>query len=137
MIKKEKVIAINQHIILEAFNLNSPGLFRGKMGIILYLYLFARYNKKQIYGDFASDLLLDVISKINTRVPFFFDDGLCGIGWGVEFLVQNNYIAGETNEILSPLDRLIMQVDPARYQNLSIGDKWFVRCMPEKNYRVT
>lgn len=110
----EKIVPINQHIILNAFNLNDPGLYRGKMGIILYFYIFSRYYNEQIYEDFASELLLDLFGEINTQIPFFFDDGLCGIGWGIEFLVQHNYISGETNEILSDADQFIMQIDPAR-----------------------
>lgn len=111
---KKKIVPINQHIILNAFNLNDPGLFRGKMGIILYFYIFSRYHNEQIYEDFASELLLDLFGEINTQIPFFLDDGLCGIGWGIEFLVQHNYIPGETNEILSDADQYIMQIDPMR-----------------------
>lgn len=111
---KEKIVAINQHLILNAFNLNDPGLFRGKMGIILYFYIFSRYSHEKIYEDFASELLLDLFEEINIHIPFFFDDGLCGIGWGIEFLAQNEYIQVDTNEILSDVDQLVMQIDPAR-----------------------
>jgi len=111
------IVVINHHIILNAFNLNDLGLFRGKMGIVLYFYIYSRYNHEGIYADFASKLLSDLFCDINTQIPFFFDDGLCGIGWGIEYLVQNSYVGGDTNEILSDLDQFIMQIDPIRIAN--------------------
>lgn len=105
---------INNHIILNAFNLNDLGLYRGKMGLVLYFYIYSDFRKEKIYQEFAFELLENILIEINTHIPFFFDDGLCGIGWGIEYLFQNNYISGDTNNILCDLDSYIMQIDPAR-----------------------
>lgn len=108
---------INRHIILNAFNLADLGLYRGKMGIILYFYIYSRSQNEKIYENYAGELLENIFDEINIHLPFFFDDGLCGIGWGIEYLAQNGYITIDTNEILSDLDKFIMQVNPTRIVN--------------------
>ncbi len=120
---KSCIIDINRHIILNAFNLSDLGLYRGKMGIVLYFYIYSRYMNEKIYEDYAGELLDNIFDEINIHLPFFFDDGLCGIGWGIEHLAQNNYLRIDTNEILSDLDKFIMQVNPTRivYKSLDKG----------------
>jgi hypothetical protein len=114
---KEKVLDINRHIILNAFNLSDLGLFGGKMGIILYFYIFARRQKEKIYEEFASELFDNLIDELHIHIPFFFDDGLCGIGWGIEYLAQHNYIMADTNDLLTDVDSAVMQLDPARIRD--------------------
>ncbi len=114
---EDDIIDINRYIILNAFNLTDLGLYRGKMGIVLYFCIYSRCRNEKIYEDYAGELLKNIFDEINIHLPFFFDDGLCGIGWTIEYLAQNNYLIIDTNEILFDLDRFVMQVNPMRVVN--------------------
>lgn len=50
-------------------------------------------------------MLEEVIQELHSDLPIRFSDGLCGIGWGVEYLIQNAFIAGDSDEILEDLDQ--------------------------------
>lgn len=49
-----------------------------------------------------------------------FGHGLCGIVWGIEYLVQNGYMDIDTAEVCEELDSKIMQVSPLRIEEESI-----------------
>ena len=43
-------------------------------------------------------------------IPADFEDGLAGIGWGIEYLVQNKFAEGDTDEILEEIDNKVFKV---------------------------
>ena len=90
------------------------GLLYGKMGISLFFYEYGRYKEEAVYGDFAGELLDDIWEKIHKRVPIAFDSGLTGISWGIEYLIQNGFVEGNSNEICPEIDRYIMNYDIRR-----------------------
>ena len=51
-------------------------------------FLYGRAKKSDVYSDCASELLDDIWSEIGTNETLFFAEGLCGIGWGIEYLIQ-------------------------------------------------
>ena len=69
--------------------LGDLSLFHGRMGIILFFAHYARATQ----------------------------NGLCGIGWGIEYLVQQGVMEGDTDEILADIDRKVMELDPLRITN--------------------
>ena len=96
-----------------------PGLLDGKMGIVIFFFLCARYSHNNWYEEFAGELLDDVCGNLQTSLPVTFADGLCGIGWGVEFLKKQGFIEGDTDEILSNIDRQIMERDVRRISDMT------------------
>ena len=80
-------------------------LIRGKIGHILYIFIYTRY-----YGN---------IRYVHTSLPITFADGLCGIGWGIEFLKKRKFIEGNTDEILVEIDRIVMERDLRRMSDHS------------------
>lgn len=83
------------------------GLFRGQAGIFLFLFNLGKLTNDPRYDDWANEILENII--INIRAVFAdhsFANGLCGIGWLIEYLAQNQFIENNTNEILSDLDDL-------------------------------
>lgn len=90
------------------------GLYNGKAGIVIFFAHFARHTKQTIYDDFAGKLLDEVYTQIHTETPINFKNGLCGIGWSMEYLLQNNFIDGNSNEVLAGIDEKIMERDPLR-----------------------
>ena len=52
-----------------------------------------------------------------------FRDGLAGIGWGIEYLLQNNYYEGDSEEILEDVDNVIFKsVYEARLPLLGVNE---------------
>ena len=95
------------------------GLFHGRMGIILFFAHYARATQSKHYEDFAGYLLDELYEEIHEDLPVNLENGLCGIGWGIEYLVQQGFMEGDTDEILADIDRKVMELDPLRMTNLS------------------
>lgn len=95
------------------------GLFHGRMGIILFFAHYARATQSKHYEDFAGYLLDELYEEIHEDLPVNLENGLCGIGWGIEYLVQQGFMEGDTDEILADIDRKVMEHDPLRMTNLS------------------
>ena len=77
---------IADYQILTSVFCSDLSLFRGKMGMVLFFFLYARYSGNVRFEDFAGELLDEVCINLHTSLPITFADGLCGIGWGIEFL---------------------------------------------------
>lgn len=114
------IFCIARHLITNSSYIDNLGLYDGKMGIVIFFAHFARYTQKKIYDDFAGKLLDEAYTQIHTETPINFKNGLCGIGWSMEYLLQNNFIEGNSNEVLAGIDEKIMERDP-----LWICDKSF------------
>jgi hypothetical protein len=92
----------------QAGQLNDAGLLYGKTGICLYYYISGRVYSNQQFTKYAEGLL-DEICKNLPSTNINFDFGLGGIGWAIEYLVQNKYITGNTDEILQDIDVLLLK----------------------------
>lgn len=110
----EYLYRIARHLIVNSSYTDKLGLYDGKMGIVIFFAHFARYIQKKIYDDYAGKLLDEVYAEIHTETPINFRNGLCGIGWGMEYLLQNNFLEGNSNEVLAGIDEKIMERDPLR-----------------------
>ena len=118
---KDKLLnQIANHLILHSWELNDVSLFYGKMGIVLFFAHYARYTGKNIYDDFAGELLENVIENISDTLPIDLGRGLCGIGWGIEYLIQNGFMDAESDDILDEIDQRVMERDLLRVKDLSL-----------------
>lgn len=95
-------------LFLSANFLENLGLTNGKLGIALYFFSLYRRTHNNLYEDFAFELLEEVDSAINDRTLAGFRFGLCGIGWGIEFLVRGRYI-GVDEDICARFEHRIQQ----------------------------
>ena len=103
---------IAKHLIVNSSFMDNLGLFNGKMGIVIFFYHFAKYSQKNIYYDFANKLLDEIYSEIHSETPINLKNGLCGIGVGMEYLLQNNFLEGDSDEVLADIDKKIMEKYP-------------------------
>lgn len=99
--------------------MSSPGLFYGKMDIVIFFYHYSRYSLNPIYNEFADELLDEIYEDIHADIPINFDEGLCGIAWGLQYLAQQNFVEGDISEVLKDTDCKIMERDPYRITDLS------------------
>ena len=116
--KEEKML---NHLILHANDVpNAIGLLDGKMGIALVLAHYARCSRKKNIEHAADFLVENVMNQLTTTVSIDFANGLSGIGWGIEYLIQNNYMKGCGADILQDIDERIMQFDVTRFKDWSL-----------------
>jgi len=106
--------SIIHHLMMQSSFLKDIGLFYGKMGIALFFYHYSKCIDNVVYSDYAGDLLDDILENLHNRLPDTFESGLTGIAWGIEYLIQNNFVSGNSNEICEEIDARIMQLDPRR-----------------------
>lgn len=107
------------YLVINSSFVSNIGLFHGKMGLVLFFSFYARYLKNDLYNRFAYDLLDEVYEDIHENVLLNFENGVCGIGWAIEYLIQNGYMEGDTDEILEDIDKRIMEYDVCRISDLS------------------
>lgn len=107
-------------LMLKSFFLSDIGLLGGQTGVALAMSKFYEHTKNEIFSDFVFDLLELVISKTNKGLPFSFSNGLSGIGWGIEYLIQHKLVEGESVDICEEIDHKIMETDPKRILDFSL-----------------
>lgn len=109
------------HILLQkSYEFPNPGLLSGKMGISLFFMHYFTKTKQSIFKDYAFDLVNKITDEFNYYTPLGFDSGLSGIGWGIEYLLKNQFAEGEGVDICEAIDNRIMQKDPRRIDDLSL-----------------
>ena len=100
---------ISNTLLLNASFIGNIGLLHGKMGISICFYHLARQTKNRIYEDYAGELIDEIYEEITANTPVDFENGLAGIGWGIEYLVQNGFIEADTDEVLEEFDNRIFK----------------------------
>lgn len=103
--------SIADHLILNSSGLYEIGLYDGKMGVALFFYHYSRYMNIPIYNDFADCLLDEVIQNMDSSISIRFGDGLCGIGWALQYLMRNNFVKGDDSDVFSDFDCKVLEYD--------------------------
>ena len=113
---------IANHLIINSSFLENLGLFHGKMGIVIFFYHYSRYTNNPIYEEFAGELLDEIFEEIHDKLPIDFENGYLGIGWGIEYLAEQKFIDGDTNDILADIDKKVMERDIRRISDVSLNN---------------
>jgi len=119
--RTELLQRIARYLILHASFTANIGLLNGKTGIAIFFYHYARYTKRKIYSDFADELIGQIYKEIHINTPLNFKDGFCGIAWGIEYMIKNNFIEANADEVLEDLDKRIMEWDVRRITDYSLA----------------
>lgn len=81
------------------------GLFNGMISECLFYYLLGKVYDEQKYANIGDEKIDIVLEKISNNITALdFKNGLTGIGWFIEHLVQLDFLEGDTNEILENID---------------------------------
>jgi lantibiotic modifying enzyme len=115
----DELTRIANYLILHGRYQNNPGLFRGKAGTMLTMFLFSQKTGISLYRDFAEDLLEDIQNQLFDILPLGMKDGLTGIAYSMSYLANNNILSFDQNEILCDFDSKIMNSDPRRITDYS------------------
>lgn len=116
---KELLTRIANHQMLQASFLLDVGVFKGKMGADIFFYHAARFTTSSLWEEYADELLEEIFEDMCDITPVSFSNGLCGIGWGIEYLVKEGFVEGQTDDTLIDIDKKIMEVDLRRITDYS------------------
>lgn len=94
-------------LLINASFIDNIGLLNGKMGIAIFFYWYGRYSDNKIFTDYAGELIDEIYEEININTSIDFASGLTGIGWGIEYLVENNFVDADTDEALADIDNAV------------------------------
>jgi len=112
-------------LLLNASFIDNPGLLNGKMGIAIFFYQYSRYTNNKIYEEYAGELIDEIYEEINKNTPVNFENGLTGIGWGIEYLVKNKFVQADTDEALAEIDTTVYRNSLYRPFLLETGNDIF------------
>lgn len=80
-----------------------------EIGLAMCYYTYANHSNRSEYVELA-DKMIDVVCKIVTKdIPICVENGLCGLGCGLQYLIQNRFLDGDINEILEDIDLAVIR----------------------------
>ena len=97
MIQKETVKKVADRILKNTNKVDATGLFNGKAGLSLSLFLAAEYLQEERIDQAANTLFLESLIIRNSDVSF--ENGLSGVGYLLLYLLENNIVDAEFDEI--------------------------------------
>lgn len=112
---------IINHLILNSKIIDDLGLLEGKTGIAIAFYEYARYIGNDLFITFANELVDDVVNNLTTFLSDDFTSGICGIGWGLEYMIQNDFIEADSSDIIIELNETLMRKDIRRVNDVSLN----------------
>ena len=107
-------------LIVDSIGMSDIGLFDGKMGIIISLITYSRRNKLKCIESMVDFLMEQLLESMTDISPLSFSNGLTGIGWGIEYLIQKGYMPGCGADICSEIDKKLMSCDIRRVDDFSL-----------------
>jgi hypothetical protein len=131
LVQKQKNKTVNVDDLLEkiassltreSLSVNDIGLITGKMGIVIFLFHYAAYSSKPLYQELAKAMLKDLINELDINRSISFYSGLCGMGWGIEYLYQHGFTTSDTTEILEQIDKRAMEINPTAVTDISLNN---------------
>jgi hypothetical protein len=97
------------------------GLYGGKAGLCIGAFLEYRNSAEAIWNQEAMQLLDEICENITVVQQMDFASGLPGIGWALEWIVQNNFVKANTDDVLESLDdELFKAIIYSKIKNLSL-----------------
>ena len=85
-----------------------------KMGETIALFRLYRDTGEEEWSIRAEELLDDIWNGCTEDMSLAYGDGLCGIGAGTEYLIQNGFVEGDADEILAEIDSRVFAAINAR-----------------------
>lgn len=85
-----------------------------KMGETIALFRLYRDTGEEEWSIRAEELLDDIWNGCTGDMSLAYGNGLCGIGARTEYLIQNGFVEGDTDEILAEIDGRVFAAINAR-----------------------
>jgi hypothetical protein len=97
MINELIIRKLVDYILLNACSVSSSGLYNGKAGMALALFETARYLQDEYIEEQALNLLQEALLSKTDDIGF--ENGLSGIGYVLLYLIENDFIDADFEEI--------------------------------------
>lgn len=107
-------------VLLNCNQLSSYGLWYGRMGCILFLAQYDHLKNNDYYEELIGELIDDLYLKMRSDLNIDLGKGLCGIAYGIAYLLHNGLMEGDINGILEDIDSRIMERSPPRITDYSL-----------------
>ena len=127
---------IGELLLLNGTLTEDPGLVHGKMGIAVFLFHYAQYTENMLFADYAMDLIGEIQNQLHIDSCADYEKGVAGIGVGIRYLIQNDYLDAEDN-IFEDLDQRMYRAvmyDPWRdfslYGGLAGYGRYWISRLP-------
>ncbi len=117
---KETLRKIADYLLLYSPYMRDIGLFHGKMGVVVALYLYAEKYRDELISEYAWELFQQIYDGIHSGMSVGLEYGLSGIGYGTTIMCKQGLIDCDLNSVLAEIDAKIMEYDPRRMKDLSI-----------------
>ena len=119
----EMVFTMEQRMVhslmLRTLKTKDIGLLHGQIGVAICFFNYYRYTGNEIYEQYANLLLDNIFEHLAKDMSIDFESGLAGIGWGIEYMIQNGFVEGDSSDVCQELDEKIMMIDPYRIVDVS------------------
>jgi lantibiotic modifying enzyme len=91
--------------LLQPYECHYPSLFSGEMGEVIFFMYYYQYTGNEYWYDTAIEKLEWIINRID-QLPYRsgFCTGLAGTFWGVEHLIEQDFLDSDTRESLLDFD---------------------------------
>jgi hypothetical protein len=133
-IREKQLKQIADMLLLNGTLTECPGLVHGKMGIAVFFFHYAQHTGNELFADYAMDLIGEMLNQIHVNSPADYEKGIAGIGVGIDYLIQKNFLDVEDDICEDFDDRMVRAVmyDPwqdfSRYNGLTgYGQYWMTR----------
>lgn len=88
-----------------------------EVGLAISFYTYGKSFRKKEYHSLG-DRTIDVVYKIITKdTPACIQNGLCGLGCGLQYLIKNGFLDGEIDEILDDIDHAVLHAFNTTQEN--------------------
>jgi hypothetical protein len=106
MIDEKDLRKLSDYVLLNACSVGSTGLYNGKSGMSLSLFHVARYLNDEEMEEQAFDLLQESLLTKNEDISF--ENGLAGVGYTLLYLIKNEYIDADFEELFGEQAQTIL-----------------------------
>lgn len=112
IISKETVSNIVAYMLRNANTVELSGLYNGRAGLSLSLFIASKYLQDESIEDEAYKLMQEALLTKNSDMGFA--NGLSGIGYVLLYLVENKYLEADFNDIFGAQYKEII----SHYENI-------------------
>lgn len=113
---------LTHYLLLNAPLMPDAGILNGKMKAAIHFFELYRREKNEMFEDFALELIEEIHDLVNETFPVCFGHGICGIGWGTEYLIKRHFLSAD-EDVCAPCDLFVARhIRQERYEGLGLYD---------------
>lgn len=104
-----------ESLVKQSDSMLESGLWNGKMGAAITLFHLARITENNLYENAGFELIDTIYEDLSAEQFYSFGNGLLGIGCGIQYIINKGFVDGDSDEILSEIDRMAYGIVGQRF----------------------